>query len=583
MNSKSTIVREMYLKLRPMQIIGIIVNAINSLIDSTVTSRVLGEKSLSAIGFFSPLGTIIGVLGVFTVGIQVLCGQYIGRCEKKKIKSLFSTGVLFLVIVGLTISILMYIFATPISGVLGAKGDVKPLLKSYMYGYSLGVVGQIFSGFCLQLLPYNNKTKLAYFGIGTLVVTNIALDIIFTTVFNMGTFGMGLATAISFLASSAIMFTGFLRRDNTVYFCAIKPQFRLLWKAAYRGIPSLTFTLGIALKGFIMNRTIMKEVGYEMVAVMNVQGSLCGFLGAIPVGAASAYLVLATMFYGEDDRQSLMSSAKYALRYGLILSTIVVAVLMGGCTVISSIYFKPSSTSWAISRNMLLIFPCFLILNTVYSILANTYHAEGRMKIVSTMSGVTQITSVAIAVAGLKLIGPNGVWLSYPLNEVVGISILLAIAFIHARRIRFDHETIMMIEDDFGASDDDLMEFRVESMEDVINISDTIDKFCRSKGIQKRYSKYAGLCIEEMAGNTIKHGFVPGEKHHLDIRVVARDNITIRLRDDCTLFDPKTRIEQVDDNDLVSNFGIRLIAKVASDVTYQNSIGINTLIMKVDG
>ena len=583
MNNKSSIVKEMYLKLLPMQIIGIIVNAINSLIDSTVTSRVLGEKSLSAIGFFSPVATIIGVMSVFTVGIQILCGQFIGRCEKKKIESLFSTGVIFLTTVGLAITIFIYFAAVPLSGALGARGDIKPLLQSYMRGYAMGIVGQIFSGFCLQLLPYNNKTKLAYCGIGTLVTVNIMLDFVFPVFLHMGTYGMGLATAISYLASSALMFTGFLSKDNTVFFRFNKPDFKLLWKAAYRGIPSLTFTLGIALKGFILNRTIMKEVGYEMVAVMNVQGSLCGFLGAIPVGAASAYMVLASMFYGEDDRQSLTAAAKYAIRYGLILATAVVVLLSGGCSVISSIYFDKSSPSWAISRDMLLIFPCFLILNTVYSILSNTYHAEGRMKIVSTMSGVTQVTSVLIAVIGLKMIGPNGVWASYPLNEVVGITILLTIAFIHAHKIRFDHETIMMLDEDFGASEDDLMEFRVESMEDVINISDTIDKFCRSKGIRKRYSKYAGLCIEEMAGNTIKHGFVPGENHHLDIRVVARDNITIRLRDDCRQFDPKTRIEQVKEDDLVSNFGIRLIAKVATDVIYQNSIGINTLIMKVDG
>ena len=53
---------------------------------------------------------------------------------------------------------------------------------------------------------------------------------------------------------------------------------------------------------------------------------------------------------------------------------------------------------------------------------------RGRIKIVSVMSAVTQITSVVIAVVGLKLIGPNGIWASYPINEVVGIVILLSIA-----------------------------------------------------------------------------------------------------------------------------------------------------------
>ena len=581
MKNKSTIVREMYLKLLPMQIIGIIVNSINALIDGLVTTRVLGAKAMSAVGLYGPVLTIIGVLGVFTVGIQVSTGQFIGACKKKDIERLFSTGVIFLATVGVIISVLLFVFNDPIASILGAKGDIKPLLKSYSNGYMIGVIGQIFSGLCIQLLPYNNKTKLAYAGIATLVVVNISLDFLFAMVFKMGTFGMGLATALSYLLSSFVMFMGFVEADNTVHFSFGKTKLSMLFKAAVLGLPSLSFTLGIALKSFVLNRTVMKEVGYEMVAVMNVQNNLCAFLGAIPVGAATAYLTLANMFYGEDDKHSLKAAMKYAMRYGLLLSVSVVLVLMGGSSIIASIYFKQGSNSWSICRSMLLIFPCFLILNTVYNMMSNTYHAQGRMKIVTAMSGITQITAVVLAVVGLKTIGPKGIWLAYPLNEVVGIAILLAIAFHHARKVSFDHDTIMMVDEDFGAAEEDLMEFRVRSMRDVVNISDKIYKFCRSKGINKRYSQYSSLCVEEMASNTVKHGFVEGEKHHLDIRVVARDYVTIRLRDDCQEFDPSKRIEQLNDDDLISNIGIRIISKAAEKVMYQNTIGINTLVMKI--
>ena len=56
MKNSSSIVRQMYLKILPMQIFGIIVNAINSLIDGIVTSRILGPKALSAVGLFGPVG-----------------------------------------------------------------------------------------------------------------------------------------------------------------------------------------------------------------------------------------------------------------------------------------------------------------------------------------------------------------------------------------------------------------------------------------------------------------------------------------------------------------------------------------------
>ena len=573
----------MYLKILPMQIFGIIVNATNSLIDGIVTQKVLGEKAFSATGLFGPVATVIGVTSVITVGMQILIGQYIGSYDKKKIERLFATGVLFLAAVALGVTAVLLLLNDPLATILGASDpELKQLLIRYMQGYAIGVIGQVFSGLSLQLLPYNNKTKLAYAGVGILVVTNVSLDFVFSLVCGMGTFGMGLATSISYLASSAVMFCGLLSRKNTIFFRFAKPDVKLLLNAAYRGLPSLAFTLGIALKGFILNRTLIKAVGHEMIAVMNEQGTLCSFLGAIPVGAAAAYLSLSSIFYGEEDRQSLLAAFKYAMIFGLSFSAALVILLMSGSSLISSFYFSKDSTSWQISREMLLFFPPFLLVNTIYCIIINTYQCEGRMKIVTIMSGVTQLTSVTLALIGFKLIGTNGVWLSYPVNEVLGILILLTIAFVHARRISLKPEVVLMIEPTFGALPEEVMEFTVHTMEEVVNISRNVRDFCAGrKNLDRKQSYFTGLCIEEMAGNIIKHGVSAGHQRHVDVRVVAKDNITIRIRDNCREFDPKKRIEQLSDDDLVTNIGIRVISKLTKEIIYQNNMGINTLLLKV--
>ncbi|MBP3873821.1 MAG: hypothetical protein J6E32_08890, partial [Lachnospiraceae bacterium] len=55
------IVRRAYLRLMPVQVFGIAVTAINGFIDSVITSRFLGTEALAAIGFFGPIGMIIGI------------------------------------------------------------------------------------------------------------------------------------------------------------------------------------------------------------------------------------------------------------------------------------------------------------------------------------------------------------------------------------------------------------------------------------------------------------------------------------------------------------------------------------------
>jgi anti-sigma regulatory factor (Ser/Thr protein kinase) len=150
-----------------------------------------------------------------------------------------------------------------------------------------------------------------------------------------------------------------------------------------------------------------------------------------------------------------------------------------------------------------------------------------------------------------------------------------------AGRLTFQIQDWMKLPPGFGASEEEYVEFSIHSMDEVINSSMTVMSFCRSREQDERRSIVAGLCVEEMAGNVIEHGFLPGEKHSLDIRVVAKDKLTIRLRDDCPSFNPKKRLEQYTPQDPTKNIGIRLIVQMAEEMNYQNSAGINTLLIKV--
>ena len=130
----------------------------------------------------------------------------------------------------------------------------------------------------------------------------------------------------------------------------------------------------------------------------------------------------------------------------------------------------------------------------------------------------------------------------------------------------------MVIPEDFGASEEERLDYSVESMNDVIKVSERIGEFCLEKGMDKRTAYMAGLAMEEMAGNVVEHGFTKDEKKHtIDIRVVKKG-------DD---LDPTKRIRTADEGDLSSNIGIRLVLKAAKDVQYQNILGLNVLTMKV--
>lgn len=56
----------------------------------------------------------------------------------------------------------------------------------------------------------------------------------------------------------------------------------------------------------------------------------------------------------------------------------------------------------------------------------------------------------------------------------------------------------------------------------------------------------------------------------------------MRIRDNCPEFDPKKRLEQFSGDDPAANVGIKLIARLADEMTYHNTAGINTVMIKLD-
>ena len=111
-----------------------------------------------------------------------------------------------------------------------------------------------------------------------------------------------------------------------------------------------------------------------------------------------------------------------------------------------------------------------------------------------------------------------------------------------------------------------------------------VKSFCIGRGIDPRQANRLALCVEELAGNVIRHGFADGNAHHLEIRIYVKDaQSVLRLRDDCRMFDLREYTENwaPDPEHPERSIGIRLVMKSAKDIIYTNTMNTNNLIVKV--
>ena len=141
----------------------------------------------------------------------------------------------------------------------------------------------------------------------------------------------------------------------------------------------------------------------------------------------------------------------------------------------------------------------------------------------------------------------------------------------------------MAVPDSFGAEEDERIDISVRSMDEVMWVSRQITGFCEKRGIDRRRSFLAGLCMEEMAGNIVTHGFaMDRKKHSVDVRVIhSGEDIILRIRDNCAAFNPSEYARIMEPGETGKNVGIQIVYSMAGSVSYQNLLGMNVLTMRI--
>ena len=142
----------------------------------------------------------------------------------------------------------------------------------------------------------------------------------------------------------------------------------------------------------------------------------------------------------------------------------------------------------------------------------------------------------------------------------------------------------LLLHPDFGADAGKELSISADTMLEVVGMSRLAGLFCRENGIDERKANVLALCIEELGGNIIAHGFSDGKPHSIDMRILAKDGeLILRIRDDCRPFNlmERYRMTTMQAEDPTKNIGIRMVVKMSRDVRYLSTLETNNLIIRI--
>ncbi|MCQ2408260.1 MAG: ATP-binding protein [Oscillospiraceae bacterium] len=579
-------IKKLFRQMLATQIISAMTVVLCMLIDSIMIFRFLGVDSMSAYGLTTPILLVFAAFGsMISAGIQVMCGKTMASGDQKGTNACFTISVTIASAIALIGTVIVIVFSDPICALLGAgePGPHNPvfgLTKDYLRGFIIGAPAFILSQIMVPYMQLSGNRARLVAAVIAMTVVDIAMDLLNAFVIKWGTFGMGLASSLSYYFAFVIGIGAFFRKD-----CVFKFRFKLFsWKRCYKlfydGIPTLINQISLVLLTFCLNKLLMSLGGNLAVASYSLISTIGNLCYSFSSGTAAVALTLATIFYTDTDKTSLRQLVRTMSAYAVLICGIVTVVMQAAANPLVML-FTDDPQARLLAVGGMRIFVLSLVPCALNTCLKNYYQGISRIKLSMVISVCQNFLLTALAAYALsRFLKVTGVWCGYLAGETLTLIVISLIVLLRSRKngTAFNADAYSMLPKTFGAKDSDCFECSVTSMDDIVNASQSALDFCLKKKLPSKLCMIIALSIEEMGNNIVKHGFNDGKPHMIDIRVaLLKDASILRIRDNCKRFDPVKYMEMHNNDDPSKHIGIRMIMSLVQNANYVNSLGLNNL------
>lgn len=256
-----------------------LLNLLYNIVDRMYIGRIpeVGTLALTGVGVCFPIITLITAFTyLFGNGGAPLCSMERGRGNEKEAEYLMGNTFSMLILTGVVLMAVGYLFHKPILYAFGASDTTFPYAGDYIRIYLLGTLFVMIS---LGMNPFINSQGFGNMGMLTVLigaVLNIILDPLFIFVFHMGVRGAALATIFSQFCSAAWVLK-FLTGSKAVLHLK-KEALRIQWKRVRAimalGVSGFIMAFTNSLVQVVCNATLQAHGGDLYVGVMTVLNSV---------------------------------------------------------------------------------------------------------------------------------------------------------------------------------------------------------------------------------------------------------------------------------------------------------------------
>lgn len=581
------LISRLFFGLLPYQVLLLVINATNGIVDSLCASNFIGKTAMSAIGLYAPLNHFLFAVSIMLVsGSQLLIGKAMGRNERESVQGFFSTDLLLSVGISVLTSLLLIVgAASDVARLFVEDATERRAMNQYILGQSVGIPALVLGQQLFAFLSMENQTKRTMVASFVCVVSNTLMNMLFVLGLKMGTFGLGLGSSMGLWAFFGTMAQFYVAGKSDMKFSARRFNWKDSLSIVRTGYPGAISRFVEMFRCIIVNMLILQYVGSVGLSAFAAVNSVMAVFWPIPFGMVAVTRMLLGISIGEEDRKSVADIMRVVLGEGSLFQCGVTLLIILLSTPLTLMFYRnPADPVYMMTLMGFRLLPLCMplaVISLTFVCYAQATEKKSLSLVLAVLDGAVSVVALSFfLIPAMKM---NGLYLANILNGFVCSAVILAHAWARLKRAPRNLEDVLLIPDGFGAEEDARIDIEVRQLQEVLDVSKQVIDFCDRRGIDRRRANFAGLAMEEMAGNVVEHGFSKDSRsHYVDIRVVHKgEDVILRLRDNCKAFNPLDRMTAMDSEDGIRNIGIRIVHSIAKDVQYQNLLGLNVLTIRI--
>lgn len=295
--------------------------------DLVVVGQFRGPDAVAAVGATGALTSLIVNLFIgLSVGAGVTVAHGLGGHQDESVHRTVHSSLLLSLVSGAILTAIGITFSGKFLEMMGTDKDVLPLSSLYMKIYFSGITFTMVYNFCASILRAAGDTKSPLYFLMIAGVVNVALNIVFITVFGMGVDGVALATTVSQAISAVLVVVALMRRTDA---CKLELKKLRFYSKQLRKIIAIGLPAGIQGSLFSISNVILQSsinsFGKVVMAGHAAAGNLDGFVYVLQ----NSFMQTTVNYIGQNAGAHQYDRIKKIFRTCLIMAA-VTGILSGG-------------------------------------------------------------------------------------------------------------------------------------------------------------------------------------------------------------------------------------------------------------